>query len=183
MGRTNPASFRPRTTSRRDDVRRSNGGPDLAFADTVVALDFEDAIPPSGIVVSDEAGGAHCLLPVAYPPPQAGTPSVAAPRSAWAKLRYRLRHTRDEMRLLWSATATIDGRCDVDGMVHGGRAPTLTRRLRTLLSFIEWHRADLIRAAWIGVLVFVLTATVGAIALQVGPPESPAETSSKAPSR
>src|SRR5262245_55593315 len=45
---------------------------DLAFADTVVAVDLDDSIPPSsGIVVSDETGNAQRMVPVTYPPPHA----------------------------------------------------------------------------------------------------------------
>jgi hypothetical protein len=72
---------------------------------------------------------------------------------------------------LWRATASLEESHDARGaIVYDGdpfaRAATVGRRVRTLFSFFEWDRADLLRAAWIGLAVFVVVATVGAVMLE-----------------
>lgn len=138
----------PRST-RFAEARGHASDPDLAFADTVIAADLDEAIPPSGLVVSDESGRAQHLLPFHYPTPTAPTDVTSG--SAWARLHSRLKSSRDEMFQLWRATAYVDD----EGEGFG-------RRVRTFWSFFEWERADLIRAAWIGLAVFALAATIGA---------------------
>src|SRR5688572_16929579 len=86
-------------------------GVDFAFADTVVAadLDLQDVSPPSGIVVSDDAGQAHYLMPVAYPPAVTTDSGITARvRFAWSRSRRAVRRAHAEMHLLWSATATLE---------------------------------------------------------------------------
>ena len=135
---------------------------DFAFADTVVANDLDEAIPPSGLVINNEAGHAHCLTPSAYPyltaQHRAGDRGITTGmREAFARMRERMQASRAEMTELWSATACLE---------HDEAPATVGRRVRTFISFFEWDRADLLRAAWIALVVFVLVATVGAFALQ-----------------
>ncbi len=132
---------------------------DFAFADTVVAADLDDLdeAPLGQIVVNDETGHAHQLVPAAYPPASPSDPGVTTRvRFAWA----RVRHDVKDMHELWDATA--NDRIAHHGMVDVGR------RVRTLVSFFEWDRADLLRAAWIGLAVLVFVATLSAIVMQVG---------------
>jgi hypothetical protein len=140
--------------------------PDFAFADTVVALDLDESIPPSGIVVSDSTGSSRCLVPVSY-----HLPAALEDASFWARIRRGLNASRAEMKVLWTATASLEETHDRSGTViyHEDpfvRAATVGRRVRTLFSFFEWDRSDLLRATWIGLAVFVLVATVGAIVLE-----------------
>jgi hypothetical protein len=91
--------------------------------------------------------------------------------SLWARMRTNMKATQQEMSLLWSATASLEESHDGSGAVVYDedpflRAATLSRRVRRLFSFFEWDRADVLRAAWIGLAVFVLAATIGAIVLQ-----------------
>ena len=151
---------------------------DFAFADTVVATDLDEAIPPSGLVIHNEAGHAHCLTPPEYPyltaQYRAGGPGITTKmHGVWARMREKMQASRAEMTELWSATASLehveDGRgAAVYEEAPLARAATMGRRVRAFFSFFEWDRADLLRAAWIGLLVFVLVATVGAFALQGG---------------
>lgn len=157
---------------------------DFAFADTVVATDLDEAIPPSGLVIDNEAGHAHCmtLAPQAFPQPTAYPVPVddgiaGKMRVAWARMRDGMQASRAEMTELWSATACLEHVHDGQGaIVHEddplARAATVGRRLRRFFSFFEWDRADVLRAAWIGLLVFVLVATAGAFALQGSPSET-----------
>lgn len=175
---------------------------DFAFADTVVAADLDEVVPPSGIVVSEEhhvtaldypldqtsyepppsARGhnhhAYAEAPASYPanyetPYEYGHYAQApmqAPASWWDRVRFGMKRSREEMTLLWSATASLEQTHDGQGaVIHENdpflRAATVGRRVRTLWSFFEWDRTDLVRAAWIGLLVFVLAATVGAFVL------------------
>jgi hypothetical protein len=135
---------------------------DFAFADTVVAADLDnldESVPPSQILVNDETGHAHHLVPIAYPPASPADPGVTTRmRFAWA----RVRHDVKDMHQLWDATAS--DRVADQGMVDMGR------RVRALVSFFEWDRADLLRAAWIGLAVLVFVATFSAIVMQVGAP-------------
>lgn len=145
---------------------------DFAFADTVIAADLDEVSPSSGLLVSDDSGQ-RLMTPVAYAPPIVELhPALATrlrlawarARHTWTRVRYGLRASRDEMNELWSATAE-DPRIarDDDPLA---RAALVGRRMRTLFSFFEWDRADLLRAAWIGLVVFFLVATAGALALQ-----------------
>lgn len=145
---------------------------DFAFADTVVAGDLDEAIPPSGIAISNPAGHAQCVMtPLAYGP--AAAPPGFATRLwlAWARLRDGLETSRAEMNALWSATACLEHVHDGQGAIVYEEAPlaraaTVGRRVRTFFSFFEWDRGDLLRAAWIGLVVFVIAATAGAFALE-----------------
>ncbi|MBN9168183.1 MAG: hypothetical protein BGO98_39095 [Myxococcales bacterium 68-20] len=163
-----PYAYRSASRDVVDDVSVQ----DFAFADTVVAGDLDEAIPPSGIMISNPAGHAQCLMtPLAYGPP-APPPGIATRvQLAWARLRDGLKTSRAEMNALWSATACLEHVHDGQGaIVHEedplARAATVGRRVRTFFSFFEWDRADLLRAAWIGLVVFVIAATAGAFALE-----------------
>ena len=170
---------------------------DFAFADTVVATDLDEAIPPSGLVINNEAGHAHCLtfdrvpheppeFSEAYAPPTpylipADGAFATKMRDAWARMRQGVQASRAEMNELWSATASLEHLHDGQGAIVYEedpltRARTVGRRVRTFFSFFEWDRADLLRAAWIGLLVFMLVATVGAFALQEGATHVPSTT-------
>jgi hypothetical protein len=161
-------------------VQTAQPVPDFAFADTVIARDLDDAIPASGVVISDPRGGSHCVVPTPYglshphedvgaaalrvgPPTPRPRPHPIAP-GPWARMRA-------EMRDLWSATASLEESHDAQGSIvyHGDpfvRAATVGRRVRTFFTFFEWDRADLLRAAWIGLAVFVVVATIGAVVLE-----------------
>lgn len=82
-------------------------------------------------------------------------------------MRENVKATSEEMRLLWSATAEAEphslGSYPEQALA---RATTIGRRVRTMFSFFEWDRADILRATWIGLAVFVLAATLGAIVFQ-----------------
>jgi hypothetical protein len=173
--------------------------PDFAFADTVVATDLDEAIPPSGIFISDDTGHAHLMTPVAYPPgtfaitghshrmtpiaslpPPANTNAgpVARVRLAWARVRHGVKASHAEMNALWSATACLEHSHDGRGAIIYEEAPLaraaiVGRRVRAFFSFFEWDRADLLRAAWLGFFVFVVAATAGAFALQSCPTDPP----------
>jgi len=156
---------------------------DFAFADTVVAGDLDEAIPPSGMVIQNERGLARCLtvaplvnhvLPGTYSVRGREDGLARRLRTAWARMRRGLQASSAEMKDLWSATASLEHAQGAQGaIVHDedplARAAIVGRRVRTFLSFFEWDRADLLRAAWIGLVVFVVVATVGAFALQRGP--------------
>ncbi|MBX3200975.1 MAG: hypothetical protein KF850_38355 [Labilithrix sp.] len=152
---------------------------DFAFADTVIAGDLDEVAPPSGVLVSDDSG-LRLMTPVAYAPPIVEpNPALATrlrlalarARYTWTRVRYGLRVSRDEMNELWSATAEDPriARADDDPLA---RAALVGRRMRTFFSFFEWDRADLLRAAWIGLVVFFVVATAGAFALQSDASES-----------
>lgn len=157
---------------------------DFAFADTVVAADLDEAIPPSGLVIDNQTGHAHCMTvtPQAYPQPTAfpvpGHDGITSKvRGAWARICDGLQASRAEMTELWGATACLEHVHDGQGAIVRdedpiARAATVGRRVRRFFSFFEWDRADVLRAAWIGLLVFVLVATVGAFALQGSPRET-----------
>ena len=146
---------------------------DFAFADTVVAADLDEAIPPSGIVISNEAGHAHCVTALrSYPLPVDDRPTLTTRlRHVCARMRHGVKASHAEMNALWSATACLEHVHDGHGAIVReedpfARAATVGRRVRTFFSFFEWDRADLLRAAWIGLVVVVAAATVGAFALQ-----------------
>jgi hypothetical protein len=160
---------------------------DFAFADTVVATDLDEAIPPSGIVISDETGHSHCVMPVAYPhrisAPRPELPMTARARMAWAQMREGMRASSEELHALWTATASVEQDQHRPIARHNdtlARAATVGRRVRTFFSFFEWDRADVFRAAWLGFFVFVLAATVGAFALQ-SPASAPTNAPTNAP--
>jgi hypothetical protein len=213
------------SSDRHPELDGGGGTRDFAFADTIVALDLDEAVPPSGVAVQsngtvylqdDTAAGAHCIVPVgppssrrhrntadipgAYvvPPEPESRPyeqqlqqqqheqmelqmrqmqmmqmplSDEDDASLWARMRTNVKATQAEMSLLWSATASLEESHDGSGAVVYDedpflRAATISRRVRRLFSFFEWDRADVLRAAWIGLAVFVLAATIGAIVLQ-----------------
>lgn len=164
-----------------DHDTRASEMVDFAFADTVVAADLgelDEPCPHSGIVISDETGHDHYLTPIPHPLPAAAAEIGLGTRVrfAWARLRHGMKTSRAEMNELWSATACLEHVHDGQGAVVYEedpflRAATVGRRVRTLFSFFEWDRADLLRAAWIGLVVFVLAAMVGVFVLQNAAPD------------
>jgi hypothetical protein len=139
---------------------------DFAFADTVYANELPDdgPPPPSGpIFVQDPMGHTQCVTPLAFPLPVAAD-DVSLPtrlRNLLAHARHAFRRSADEMGGLWA---------DTDAMVDRSRAGTgrHLRRVLALWSIFHWSRADLTRAAMIGLAVFVTAATLGAATLGGG---------------
>ena len=139
--------------------------------------------PTADLRFNDESGIERHVASVAFPPPAPlvePAPDIPPPprsrsrprdepshglRGAWKRMRTGVRAQREEFTWLWSAAAALDA--DPRDPTRPSRTP-LARRLRTLLSFFEWDRADVLRAAWIGLAVFFLAATLGAIILRVG---------------
>jgi hypothetical protein len=134
---------------------------DFAFADTVFAKELGDdeLPPPSGpIYVNDSRGNTQCVTPLAFPLPEAGEHASLATRLrvALAHLRHAIRGSLDEMRELWAGTAE---------MVDGGVAGSRFARVLALWSCFQWSRADLTRAAMIGLAVFITAGAIGATSL------------------
>lgn len=129
-----------------------------AFADTVSLhlLPADEPAPLSRpIIVHDPLGvtAEQQLLPRAFPPPAAAAPLAARARDA-------LQASIDEARELWAGTAE---------MVNARPgAITLFRRARAMWSFWEWGHTDILRAAMIGVAVFLAAACVGASVFGAG---------------
>jgi hypothetical protein len=173
-----PARHHPHYAPPAAAVRASEPVEDFAFADTIVAVDLDEPPPASGIVVSDETGRAQLMQPVAYPIVAPDDPGLVTQiRFSWVRLRHGMKESRNEMRELWSATADLDElvpheRAYVQQEDPLVRAATIGRRLRALFSFFEWDRADLLRAAWIGLAVFFLAATIGALVVHSQPAPS-----------
>jgi hypothetical protein len=144
---------------------------DFAFADTVVASELpDDAPPPSGpIFVNDEQGHTQCVTPLAFPlPPAAEHADLRTRLRVWtAHLRHAVRRSREEMRDLWAGTAEmVNG--DGSQVARSGWT-TLLRRAFALWSCFQWSRADLTRAALIGLAVFLMAAAAGAASIDLGP--------------
>ena len=134
---------------------------DFAFADTVFADELaEDELPPSSgpIYVNDSMGNAQCVTPLAFRLPDAGENVDFATRLRVlrAHVRHAVRGAREEMRELWAGTAD---------MVDGGASGSRFERVLALWSCFTWSRADLTRAAMIGLAVFVTAAALGATTL------------------
>jgi hypothetical protein len=148
---------------------------DFAFADTVFANELadEEGAPPSGpIYVNDPDGHTQCVTPLAFPLPPAGADVDFATRMrvVHAHVRHAIRRSREEMREIWAGTAEI-----VEGETAPGTEPSalpyVVRRVLALWSCFQWSRADLTRAAMIGLAVFVAAAAIGATTMDFG--ESP----------
>lgn len=134
---------------------------DFAFADTVFAKELpEDELPPpSGpIYVSDSMGNTQCVTPLAFRLPDAGqdVDLVTRLRVALAHVRHAIRGSLEEMRELWAGTAE---------MVEGGAQGSRFDRVLALWSCFQWSRADLTRAAMIGLAVFITAGAIGATTL------------------
>ncbi len=134
---------------------------DFAFADTVFADELTEAelAPPSGpIYVNDSMGNAQCVTPLAFRLPDAGPDVDFATRLRvlHAHVRHAVRGAYEEMRELWAGTAE---------MVEGGASASRFDRVLALWSCFQWSRADVTRAALIGLAVFVTAAAIGATTL------------------
>ena len=137
---------------------------DFAFADPVIAQELsEDELPPPSnpIYVSDSMGNTQCVTPLAFPLPEAAEDVDLSTRLrvVLAHLRHAVRGAFEEMRDLWAGTAE---------MVDGGASGSRFSRAIALWSCFQWSRADLTRAAMIGLAVFVTTATLAATTLELG---------------
>lgn len=173
----------------------SYGAPeqDFAFADTVIATDEDiPTAPLSGNPMSQPppvsgpqlretdpwTGQLYETRPhyprqtaLTGPPPPPSLPPNAGPvtmaRTVFHRAKHELDSNRHDLKDLWKATydeaEAVRLANEEDPFV---RLAGKLRRVRALLAFFEWDRADLMRAAWIGVAVFVIVATVGAFALQ-----------------
>ena len=134
---------------------------DFAFADTVFASELpeEDDPPPSLPIFFDAVRGSpQCATPLAFPLPDAAADVDFATRGRvfLAHVRHGVRAALEEIRELWTGTADI---------VYGQRAGQLPRasalgffalRVLALWQCFQWSRADVLRAALIGVAVFVV---------------------------
>jgi hypothetical protein len=137
---------------------------DFAFADTVYAdeLAEDELAPPSGpIYVNDSMGNAQFIgsvTPLAFRLPDAAEHVDLATRLRvlHAHVRHAVRGAYEEMRELWAGTAE---------MVDGGASGSRLDRVLALWSCFQWSRADLTRAAMIGLAVFVTAAAIGATTL------------------
>lgn len=144
---------------------------DFAFADTVFAKELPgDEAPPSGpIFVNDPMGHTQCVTPLAFPLPPAGDDLDFATRMRvlLAHLRHGVRHSREEMHELWAGTAEI---VNGEGAApeNASSMPLVLRRIAALWSCFQWSRADLTRAAVIGLAVFVAAAALGAATMDLG---------------
>ena len=137
---------------------------DFAFADTVFAKELGDdeLAPQSGpIYVNDAMGNTQCVTPLAFRLPDAGEGAdlEARVRTALAHLRQAAAGSLDEMRELWAETTE---------MVDGGASGSRFRRLLAMWSCFQWSRADLTRAAMIGLGVFITAAAIGVTTLDFG---------------
>jgi hypothetical protein len=137
---------------------------DFAFADTVVAKELgdEELPPPSGpIYVSDSLGNTQCVTPLAFRLPDAVEDIQPGTRLrvVVAHLRHAIRGSFEEMRELWAGTAQ---------MVEGGAAASRFDRVLAMWSCFQWSRADLTRAAMIGLAVFVTAGAIGVTTLDFG---------------
>jgi hypothetical protein len=170
-----------------EQSHRRSKAPDLAFADTVVVDNLDDLheeMPlSSDLRFNDESGIERRVASVAFPPaahanaqftgplppPQFEMPPAradAAPEPA-PELAKGLRGAWSELALLWNATAALDA--DPDDPRSQRQAPvTVGRRVRTLLSFFEWDRDDVLPAAWIGLAEYYIPATNAAVLRRVG---------------
>lgn len=141
---------------------------DFAFADTVHARelrDLEESPPSSGpIIVSDPVAqlGPQCVTPLAFPMPDVEEMAQAADADLAARVRHSVRGTLAEMRDAWEATAitTIDA-----SEPPPSPASFFARRIVAMCASWQWDRADVFRAAVIGVSVFVVAAALGAVAV------------------
>jgi hypothetical protein len=139
---------------------------DFAFADTVFAdeLPDEGAPPPSGpIFARDPMGNTQCVTPLAFrlPPPGDDVDLPTRLRVLFAHARHAVRASLEEMSGLWAHTDKLVDRYDVGPKRH-------LRRVLALWSFFQWSRADLTRAAMIGVAVFIVAAAIGASTMDFG---------------
>jgi hypothetical protein len=156
--------------------RRAADGADFAFAPTVHVNEalVAELAPPSArggvtgetraMIVHGEGGQTHCMTPLAFPLPPAPEPEPGGGSfhaRAIALARRALLAQLAELRDLWSAAGEV-----IPGAIPGAglsaRALALGRRARAMWSFWQWERADVARAALIGMGVFVVTASIGA---------------------
>lgn len=134
---------------------------DFAFADTVFANKLDDPPPSGPIFVNDPLGNTQCVTPLAFPlpPPSEDFGMATRLRVLTAHVRHAIRGAREEMRDLWAVTYE---------MVASAKRPTepgamlVLRRVLALWSCFQWSRADLTRAAMIGLAVFVAAGAIGA---------------------
>jgi hypothetical protein len=140
-----PISDRPRAPSQVQD---------FAFADTVFGLPEEASPPSSPIYVNDDPGQSQSMTPHSYP-----LPEESAGRGGFGVLADAFQRSREEMRELWAGTGE---------MVDESRGMRTIRRVFALWSCFQWSRADLTRAAMIGLAVFVTAAAIGATTIDFG---------------
>ncbi len=137
---------------------------DFAFADTVFANELDEAPPSGPIFVSDPLGNTQCVTPLAFPLPPPGDDVGVATRLRVlsAHVRHAIRGAHEEMRDLWAGTYEIVASSDRPAQPG---AMLFLRRILALWSCFQWSRADLTRAAMIGLAVFVTAGAIGATTL------------------
>jgi hypothetical protein len=145
---------------------------DPAFADTihVRGLPPDEPAPPSGpVIVNDPTGGPQLLTALAFPlpsdrggevDPKGDTLAMILPPGPLEGIRHAIRSSVDEISELWAGTAEVVS--PLPGERPRIRAVTLMRRARALWSFWEWDSTDVLRAAMIGIAVFLAAACIGA---------------------
>jgi hypothetical protein len=144
----------------RPDAENAEAG-DLAFADTI-ACD-EPAVPSA--VVLEQCPTSSRVIPICSSL-ASGEHSPALETPLWARLRADFHQSRSEIAELWQATSNLDA----DDSGPRSRASALARvvhvgrRLHALLSFFEWERADILRGAGMGLIVFALVSGVALLA-------------------
>ena len=125
------------------------GRVDFAFADTVHTNELlDDELPPaSGPMIVKDSTGHRRMNPLAFPPPAPREPREVRDPGVTSRAKSALDESVHEMKELWAST---------DGEDMG-----VVDRLRTVWSFWEWDRTDMVRAAIIGIAVFLAVATIG----------------------
>jgi hypothetical protein len=139
--------------------RRPPPPSDIAFADTIHVRDLNlsdtgDELPPASgpLRVNDPEQGTQWMTPFAFPlPPAAEDVSLSTKlRILSARIRHGVRGSIEEAHDAWSQTS---------------EAPTFVERVQALFSLWQWERGDLVRAALMGGAVFLVVATIGAVAI------------------
>lgn len=143
---------------------------DFAFADTIAMADLDASTVQDSSSID---GGEVEFTPLAtttsstsvWDDHRVATRVGIAWTRTWTRVRDAVEASRREMLELWNATASIesarDHRVDVQAAHPLARVLTVGRRIRALWSLFEWDRADVVRAASIGLVVFMVVATVG----------------------
>jgi hypothetical protein len=145
------------------DVLEPDAPPrDFAFADTVIVGD--DLLPPASgpMLWTGPDGDPQRATPLAFPLPPAApdTDLGTRMRVAWAHVRHGLQAAREEIGELWASTEANAAGTRPEGAVEA--AGLWLRRVAALWAYWHWNRTDVVRAAMIGIAVFLAAATFGA---------------------
>jgi len=149
---------------------------DFAFADTVIAAE-ELVPPPSARAIVHYPSDPNYQTPLSFPLPAAApdTSFETQARALWAHVRHGLAAAREELMELWVCTEDLVGTASARGAL--GKLRFFGRRLVALWSFWHWDRMDVVRAAMIGIAVFLAAATFASSTLAPEDPAAAASTS------